>query len=294
MKKVLKICCIIIMVLFVLFWIVGEISYQTMVKPNLGRVEVTSSGRDNNSIIEEHIRKYNNICPIEIPLGKVTNLSIEDSSIVYNFITNIDIENYNYYATKHCRFVELGQYILYGNSPKFDKYLDALVNNGYTLKFRGTTTLGDTLKDMAITSKEFLTTKAYVKRFPDEALREYISLMLCLQNRNLPIDIGNGMAILSIIQQDNSFVYRMLLDENYTIGFLRDKKKSIRQDLLNGMATQNGYGTILQACKLTKSGITLRWIVEHQNDSIDFSFNYHELQYAISKNNPNIIKSLKQ
>ena len=47
---------------------------------------------------------------------------------------------------------------------------------------------------------------------------------------------------------------------------------------------------MLQTCNLAKYGIKHRLIVKHQNDSIDFQFNYIELQKALNINKSKTIK----
>jgi hypothetical protein len=195
------------------------------------------------------------------------------------------------YSKKYCRFVELGQYVIsYGKSSLYDKYLDALLTNNYSVRFNFMTNKVDGFKTMNITAYDLLSTKNYVNRFPDEATYEYVTLFITLENENLPMDIGDGMTLLSITKDKSHFVYRLLLDKNYSINYIRSIENKLKKELLNNIVTLPEYGIMLQICDLTKLGIKQRLIIEHQNDSIDFQFNYNELQEAININNPNIIR----
>ena len=267
--------------LMIFFWFFGSISYNILIKPNLGKVEVDKRSimEKSTSIIENHVYQANLRCPIEIPLGKITYLSVEDSFVVYNLVTTLNRNNYNYYSHKHGRFTELGLYVnSYGKSSYSDKYIDALTDNGYGIKFRAITDKHDSLNIISITAQDLLITKAYVDRFPEEAINEYISLFVCLENRHLPMDIGDGMILSSIIKEEQHFVYRLILDKNYSIEHLRNIKGNLKKEILNNITTFPEYKTMLQTCNLAKHGIKHRLIVKHQNDSIDFQFNYIELQ----------------
>ena len=104
------------------------------------------------------------------------------------------------------------------------------------------------------------------------------------------MDIGDGMILSSIIIEKGYFIYQLILDNSYSINHIKNIKSHLKRSILNNIITLSEYETILNVCNLVKYGIKHRLIVEHENDSTDFQFDYNEIQEAINIYNPKFIK----
>jgi hypothetical protein len=241
---------------------------------SIAKMNVRPSSDNSNSIIDL-IESANRDCPIPIAngVGQVTAIKFENNDITYYLDYNKGFFNFDAYEANQEAARELfylSFVCLNAQDYQSKTFRDELKNNGYGIKVIICDGTGQRFVS-ELTPAYIAEMDNRVSSNPNKALHDGLALKLQLEEKDLPIEIEEGLTITKFYLEDNNVVNEVIVNEDlYDISAFHENMDAISSSMME--EANNGdpeSGALLDLCKVSHTGLIYRMIGDRSKQCAD-------------------------